>query len=201
MTVLHELLVALLGHPGDVFEKKRGYKAAVDFPYIHPSERLALDQVSSLGLQYEIMQEYVEDNRFNGIYRSALGLAIDRVLNSYHRDIVELGAQIESENSVLGQVALKLSPYILVFDSMVRIIEDVNAKELKGVMIMNYIEIKRKETSVPSLASILQTISDNLVSVFFRQVCDWIFFGTIGPFEDEFMIISIEPVDRNCRAW
>ena len=201
MTVLHELLVALLGHPGDVFEEKRGYKAAVDFPFIHSSERLALDRVSSLGLQYEMLQEYVENNRFNGIYRSALGLAVDRVLNSYHHDIVELETQIESENSVLGQVSLKLSPYILIFDNLVRIIEDVNRKELKGVMILNYIEIKRKETSVPSLSSILQRITDSLVGVFFRQVCDWIFFGTIGPFEDEFMIKTIEPVNRNCRAW
>ena len=156
MTILNELLVALLGHPGDIFEKKNNYKAATEFPYIHPSERLALDRVSILGSQYEIMRNFVDNNKYNGLYMSIFAMSIDRIMEDYEREIVELESCLESTTPVLGEVTLKLQSYFVVFETIIQVINDFQGGNIGGIGVLNHLRRKRKSIATPTLETIMQ---------------------------------------------
>ena len=152
MTILNELLVALVGYPGDVFQKSNGYKASLEFPFVHPADRLALDRIAILGSQYELLDNFVQTNRYNGLYKSALALSVDGILEEYQRDIVELESKIS--NLVLGEIQLQLQQYFKIFEILVEITNDVQS--LHGVEILNYISNKSKSIAVPALESVVQ---------------------------------------------
>ncbi|KAI8825899.1 gamma-tubulin complex component protein [Fimicolochytrium jonesii] len=122
--MLHELLLALSGHPGDVFvpsppEAPTTYAVAEDFPFLHPAERTALNRLATLGFQYAYIRDYVDEqkkqvwgatlgNRASnptaapntGFYRLALCSGLDEVLDEYTAAIVK------TERKVLSQLDL-----------------------------------------------------------------------------------------------
>jgi gamma-tubulin complex component 4 len=68
----HEILLALCGHPGDIFVEQhvestgsiRYQVAAVDF--LHPSERELLQRFANIGATYSQLQAFVDDVLYRG---------------------------------------------------------------------------------------------------------------------------------------
>ncbi|TPX71720.1 hypothetical protein SpCBS45565_g00795 [Spizellomyces sp. 'palustris'] len=122
--MLHELLLALSGHPGDVFvpdppppATPKTYRVATDFPFLHPAERTALDRLVHLGALYSVLRDFVDKTRKRvwtatlpspqqiegnapvsptGFYFFALCAAVDDVLDEYRQLIVEAEVKVLS---------------------------------------------------------------------------------------------------------
>lgn len=124
--MLHELLLALSGHPGDIFVPSPAspstpttYVVAEDFPFLHPAERTALNRLARLGFLYSTIRAFVDRHRKRawnavlgsrtaanaprheisdpaGLYLLALCSAVDAVFDEYFRVIVQAESKILS---------------------------------------------------------------------------------------------------------
>ncbi|KAJ1963830.1 hypothetical protein IWQ62_003100 [Dispira parvispora] len=121
--MLHELLLALSGHPGEVFVKTAtGLQVAAHVPYLHPSERDTLNEILKIGYAFIKIEAFVDSQSpltysttgndasalihqnepDHSLYLAALQTAIrDVVLTPYCQYIVELEQRILREDEFL----------------------------------------------------------------------------------------------------
>ncbi|KAG0254485.1 Gamma-tubulin complex component 4 [Actinomortierella ambigua] len=139
--MLHELLLALAGFPGNVFRpfppaplQPTTLALADDFPMMHPGERETLHRLAGLGFQFMTMNKFIEACRSShhinttkatshktGLYRKAMAIALERRLQGYRRVLIETERSILSGEDNLGgsiplsTLAARFSEYQLVF--------------------------------------------------------------------------------------
>lgn len=116
--MLHELLLALAGHPGDIFvpypeDAPTRYAIPTDFPFLHSAERTALERLAVLGLLYTRFTNFIEryskppnatlgnsntsptkKSKPKGSYLCSFCSGLDRELEGYRTLIVECERKI-----------------------------------------------------------------------------------------------------------
>jgi gamma-tubulin complex component 4 len=105
--MLHELLVTLMGNPGDIFLQRNQFKIHDGFPLLHPGEKSSLERLAHLGYLYQQIQTFL-DMDTPGMHRSVLATSLDNYLNFYRTDICDLEIQCMEPHSTVGIVQLKL---------------------------------------------------------------------------------------------
>lgn len=77
--MLHEVLLALLGHTGDVITptKEGGFCVDPSMPFLHPSERTMIDRVCVVGAAFASVQNFVQSQRR---WKSRQGITTDLAL-------------------------------------------------------------------------------------------------------------------------
>ncbi|KAJ3051948.1 Gamma-tubulin complex component 4 [Rhizophlyctis rosea] len=119
--MLHELLLTLSGHPGDVFAPSfntpardgEGFSIPPDFPFLHSAERYALERLAVLGYYYQNFTTFINSGRkgtyasrrsnrndTNGPYGSyfrAFCSTLDKELEEYRELIIECETRILSK--------------------------------------------------------------------------------------------------------
>ncbi|KAG0224391.1 Gamma-tubulin complex component 4 [Actinomortierella wolfii] len=133
--MLHELLLALAGFPGNVFrpfppapQQPTTLALSDDFPMIHPGDRETLNRLAVVGFHFMTMNKFIETSRSNrgassntGLYRKAMAIALERRLQGYRKTIVECERSILSGEGNLGssislsELVVRFSEYQLVF--------------------------------------------------------------------------------------
>jgi hypothetical protein len=104
--MLHELVLALLGHTGDVFEPET-FKISAGFPHLHISERTILDRLAQLGRSYTKFQQFTQ-MQTKSQFIAALQGEIDLWLEEYRSAVVSLEETIMKEKITLPLVQLSL---------------------------------------------------------------------------------------------
>lgn len=129
--MLHELLIALSGYPGDIFRpfpfepETPTTFAITDFPLLHPAEKEGLNRLAQLGFYFKAFNTFITSCRSPsqqhgqqtppngevanvpaplGIYLRAMANALDRKLQSYRQVIVQTEAAILSGEDNLGGI-------------------------------------------------------------------------------------------------
>lgn len=65
--MFHEVLLALLGHSGEVIVCKGGrFVVAEDIPFAHEAERTLLNSIINVGYYYQQLEQFT-DRRFNAV--------------------------------------------------------------------------------------------------------------------------------------
>lgn len=104
--MLHELLFGMLGYSGDVFNEQT-FTVSKGFPFLHYSERCALDHLGQLGLQYCIIQKFI-GNKSKSIFKANLTTAIDSWMDGYRSLICEIEQEAMKPNATLAAVQVRL---------------------------------------------------------------------------------------------
>ena len=86
--MLHELLLVLLGHPGDIFDSET-FEISSGFPDLHPGERATLERLGSLGKRFQLISNY-SDNSTSNEFENALKVSLKSHLNEYQNDVIGL---------------------------------------------------------------------------------------------------------------
>ncbi|KAF9971585.1 Gamma-tubulin complex component 4 [Actinomortierella ambigua] len=141
--MLHELLLALAGFPGNVFRpfpppplQPTTLALADHFPMMHPGERETLDRLAELGFLFMTMNKFIVACRSShsitatkasshttttGLYRKAMAIALERRLQGYRKVLIETERSILSGEDKLGAsiplstLTARFSEYQLVF--------------------------------------------------------------------------------------
>ena len=118
--MLHELLLTLSGHPGDVFAPSfnttarggEGFSIPPDFPFLHSAERYALERLSVLGYYYQNFTTFINSGRKAasanrsirsnttgpyGSYFRAFCATLDKELEEYRELIIDCEIKILSK--------------------------------------------------------------------------------------------------------
>jgi hypothetical protein len=140
--MLHELLVAMVGHPGDIFRHNQEFSISPAIE-LHISERLALSELSSLGFKYSIIHDFTEEFHMD-IYKSTLSYSINSFLEAYRSLILELEPVILQKGSTIGQIKTKVDKYHSLFDDIITLINELT--NINGIQIFNLINQKSTKT-------------------------------------------------------
>ncbi|KAJ1654013.1 hypothetical protein IWQ61_005979 [Dispira simplex] len=158
--MLHELLLALSGHPGEVFVKTAtGLQVAVHVPYLHPSERDTLNETLKIGYAFMSLEAFVKgqtpfvysttdndadalthQNETNhSLYLTALQTAIqDVMLTPYCQHIVDLEQRILCEDEFLRTatplsfVRSQLEPFSTPLQALVSLVHRLTQHETQN---------------------------------------------------------------------
>ncbi|KAJ1973825.1 hypothetical protein H4R34_004944 [Dimargaris verticillata] len=148
--MLHELLFALSGHPGEVFVKTTDtFQVSPHFPFLHPSERATLDDILQVANAYYEIRQFTDQpiptdgkgtsstsvehhgpsTRADSLYLVALQRGLRHyVLQPYEQALVALEKQILSEElyvrsaTPLSYIHSQVRPYDLLFTNTMRLI-------------------------------------------------------------------------------
>lgn len=97
--MLHELLFALLGHTGDIFEKN-SFKVAAGFPFLHPSEEAIMNNIASVGKLYSKLIRFLErPNSFS--FEIVLKSALHKWLDEYRAKVMDLERACMEEGNIV----------------------------------------------------------------------------------------------------
>jgi hypothetical protein len=105
--MLHELLVTMMGHPGDIFQEQLDFKITPGFTLLHIAEKTTLEQLAQLGYLYKRIQGILEEPS-DSLYRSVFISSIDDYLNHYRADICDLEVYCMEPHSTMSTVQIKL---------------------------------------------------------------------------------------------
>ena len=96
--MLHEILLAMLGHSGDLFEEE-SFELHPGFPDLHPAEKATLDKLALLGKRYKEILIYVETPtsfEFEAVLRKSLHI----YLQNYRNEVLEVEKDILESDKI-----------------------------------------------------------------------------------------------------
>ncbi|RKP36278.1 gamma-tubulin complex component protein [Dimargaris cristalligena] len=146
--MLHELLFALAGHPGEVFVKtKDRLQVSPHFPFLHPSETAALNEILQVANAYYELTEFcshapsnppiaasTSDPATPSLYFTTLQRAVKEiVLQPYEGHIVDLEARILREEEYarsatpLTYIRSETEPYQVLFANTLALVGQVKS--------------------------------------------------------------------------
>ncbi|RKP12395.1 Spc98 family-domain-containing protein [Piptocephalis cylindrospora] len=212
----HELLLALAGHPGDLFLPDGTVSTA--FPHLHPGTREALNRLLPLALTYRDL-EYFAAHRClpstasssttpPSVYLEALAVGFEPILQEYREALTSLERQciqrgptqpmdIPATQLPLIEFTLALSPYTLILPRIHAALEHILTADIPGPRILDYLR-EQSLTGIPELARAISRINQPLCALFYRQIAVWTGWGRVmDPYHELFT--PVPPPGHNSR--
>ncbi|TPX62118.1 hypothetical protein PhCBS80983_g00647 [Powellomyces hirtus] len=222
--MLHELLLTLAGHPGDIFVPYPAspavattYVVAHDFPFLHSAERTALNRLAQLGFYYAGIRAFVDRNRKHvwgrvlndkvlethtclrpGYYLLALCTGLDELLDEYVKVIVDTETKVLSNLDVdTDGGRTPLSYFSYVFGKYQILFPQLHE-------LLRVIEAHPDDHHGARLLNILHTscnsgLSEICMAVFYKQLIAWMLYGRLNDPYHEFFVATGNK--DNGRSW
>ncbi|KAK9767845.1 hypothetical protein K7432_002027 [Basidiobolus ranarum] len=216
--MLHELLLALSGHPGDIFvlhvpdsSTTPIFRIPEDFTFLHPSEKGALEQLAQLGSLYRRINTFIEQYRTkewikgsprvrlpHGAYFQGFCQGMRHSLKEYEDMIVELEDRIlkqPSSQTPLSLISSWLSPFFFVLPHLEALVTTIEQKaELyHGGRLLSLLASKC-ESGVSEVRETMLKLTQHVRKVFYQQVTSWIVYGTLEDPYGEFFVKRLSSV-------
>jgi gamma-tubulin complex component 4 len=154
--MLHEILLSLVGHTGDIIIRKLfrdtqsvcGFAVAPDIAFLSSSEKEAINQTCNLGFFYCLIDAFVTSNlrlgvtslggvlnEQNGIdnqvglYVRALSVGLGEILDGYRASILKLEQDIlgSSVNFPLSKVHYQLREFFIVLPPLSALVQEITS--------------------------------------------------------------------------
>uniref|UniRef100_A0A5K3FS33 Gamma-tubulin complex component n=1 Tax=Mesocestoides corti TaxID=53468 RepID=A0A5K3FS33_MESCO len=196
--MLHELIFALHGFPGDICSQapvadpsstpESRLKLLSDrLPFVTPSEISIVSQLLSIGEKYLKLQRFIEQFclPFSGsLYLTALAYGIDEVLNEYRNALCNVETDLLSNPyNGITYIFSRIEPFRPLLFSLTELLDLCSRDHQKNLNLIN--SVLRVQKS-PAQSIVLR----QLMRVFRHQLSNWLLFGTLHDPYDEFCINS-----------
>jgi len=196
--MLHELLVALHGHPGPVFCRS-GDKMVVNtsIDMFHPCEVAIINQVLELAADYSTLSTFISGRTMaeeGGMYLEALSHGLDKVLGPYRDALTAL-----EERALASPAALPLSllhhtllphrPVLKVLVEVVRAVEGEGAP--RGCRLLDLV-YRAASSGVQGAGAALEQVLAVGHQVLYQQLLAWLLQGHLYDPLGEFFIVVEE---------
>lgn len=188
--MLHDLLLAVTGHGGDVFvEKESRFEIANDLGFFHPSEIAIIHQLLNLGYHYKKVKIFCDtydtvqikkdaDYR-GGLYLSSLAVALRKTIQEYHSAVVELELKLMNDPQLpLSQLLLALQPLAPLVAAVSTLVTEIENKKVRGCMILEVLH-KHTANSVAYIKEVLMRVEQAVHSVLYDQLTHWLLYGQL----------------------
>eukprot|EP00058_Branchiostoma_floridae_P020804 XP_002606294.1 hypothetical protein BRAFLDRAFT_67534 [Branchiostoma floridae] len=202
--MLHEVLLALSGYPGNIFVEKDGSLEVVpDLPFIHPSEQEILSSLCKLGTFYMKFKafttkyggapihpgtEEAHTSDLHGLYLIAFCSGVERVLEPYRQALLTLEREIlEDPQLTVFHVQTELMQYKLLFPAIASVIRQVESQQAHGCYILEILH-KNSFCGMPEVRSAMEIILYYCHGVLYKQLSAWLLHGLLLDRYSEFFI-------------
>ncbi|KAJ1428549.1 gamma-tubulin complex component protein, partial [Ochromonadaceae sp. CCMP2298] len=189
--MLHELLFALLGFPGDVIVEVEGsYAVRAGLDLLREAEREQINRLAPLGWLYAQISAFVDKHDVSWgaptsrVYMVALVQGVRELLDEYVSDVSFLEQLVLAEGPVpLSQVLQHMQKYLLVLPKLHSLL--LNAERSTQPLLDFF-------TSVNTGSAGLQQVLDRLVlrlrAVLVKQIFAWMVHGELEDPGNEFFV-------------
>lgn len=133
--------------------------------------------------QLDLENEHL--NPQNGFYIRQFADGIEKVLEKYHKSVVELEKKfLRKPSTSLMFIFHEVEKFRPLFEFLMRLINGVRTQKLHGCQILEYLEDNSMHGN-EIIKEALQTIQKSVYSIFIQQLCQWLngkFLDTYGEF-------------------
>ncbi|XP_078678204.1 gamma-tubulin complex component 4-like [Branchiostoma floridae x Branchiostoma belcheri] len=202
--MLHEVLLALSGYPGNIFVEKDGSLEVVpDLPFIHPSEQEILSSLCKLGTFYMKFKaftakyggapihpgtEEAHTSDLHGLYLIAFCSGVEKVLEPYRQALLTLEREIlEDPQLTVFHVQTELMQYKLLFPAIASVIRQVESQRAHGCYILEILH-KNSFCGMPEVRNAMETMLYYCHGVLYKQLSAWLLHGLLLDGYNEFFI-------------
>ncbi|KAK7066317.1 hypothetical protein SK128_010453 [Halocaridina rubra] len=201
--MLHDLILALTGHGGDIFVKKDddSFEVVNDLGFFHPCEVAIIRRLLNIGSHYKKITKFCdaydtvhvnrEPDYRGGLYLSSLAGALRKSVKVYQTSVLGLEAKLledpELPLSYLLNDLEPLSPLLAAFASLVLQIEE---KRVHGCKILEVLH-RQTSLSVSNIRESFLRIEQAVHSVLYDQLTQWMLYGILLDNYNELFIQTI----------
>lgn len=195
VTVIHELLMALVGHVGGIFDYSEHDNtiectATAD---LGAQERAALSRVASLGMHFSRISQYISyhrSSRSSSAYARASAQALNAVLASYRAAVLWIEQEAincPSDMPSLLHIEQSLAPFNDALPDVAGVLERAPAG---GADLLWHIHTQALSTGSPATRQVLMQALGACNHELLSMVHSWLVFGVLIDTADEFFIRS-----------
>ncbi|CAG5115406.1 unnamed protein product [Candidula unifasciata] len=200
--MLHELLLALKGHYGGVFNHSNdGITVVPGLPFIHASEEVVLNQLCKLGTYYKDFRDFIQHygsgllavhqpdtDDLHGLYMKCLCQGLNNVLEDYRQVLLEIEQDILHDAHLpVSHIACRLQEFHLLFPVLATTIDQVVSHKAHGCYILDIL-YKNATFGMPGVKNALNRILFVCHGLLFKQLSAWMLHGIISDPYNEFFI-------------
>ncbi|CEG36938.1 gamma-tubulin complex component [Plasmopara halstedii] len=198
----HELFLALLGHVGDVIERRTdGFFIRKDAKFLSQAQRSVLDRLLQLGFAYSVLNQFIRCVSFlPSVYLHALAQAVQRLLDRYTDAIVELEAKTLRSRAVfpLSNLLYELEEFRDLLPQLCALVHRLNfntqrihgqeeTKCVKGAELLTIVH-RNTHSGFPRIRHCMQELLYSCHRVVYQQMMAWMIHGELVDPHDEFFI-------------
>lgn len=223
--VVHDILLSLVGHTGDVIAVKRdlrsgevcGYEVSKDIKFISAAEKEVIDRTCILGFYYSSINAFVSMNRERGVtslgsvhndnvvglYVRALCGGLEEVLDGYRGALLKVEQEVLSHKHYpLSKLQYHVSEYLVTFPALLSLIQYVeDCKQgpglgLHGGQVCDYV-YRQSLTGIPSVQTCFRRLLHHCHKVLLSQVSSWLVHGLLTDPYNEFFIQRLKSSSSN----
>ncbi|KAI9202458.1 gamma-tubulin complex component protein [Polychytrium aggregatum] len=213
--MLHELLLAMSGHSGNVFspfpaEGPRTQRIEPDFPFVHPSEASGLNRLAQLGFKFNQIARFLSEQRHQGDFRtstrenaklflSALVGSIEaHVLDPYREALAQaertvLSSKLSGQQYGLLWIQKDFEQFETLFDYILGLVSelDSNPSAYHGARLLDLL-YGNSITGIPEIMRLMIDLRGSCLAVFYRFLISWMAHGRLHDPFGEFFIYQNE---------
>ncbi|CAG8624696.1 2839_t:CDS:1 [Acaulospora morrowiae] len=227
--MLHELLLALAGLPGDLFtpfpsqtEHTSTFKIPSDFPFLHEAEKSSLEQLVVLGNYYRAIVNFLDFQRGRkanyadskhvtstptGSFLQALCNALNEVLKDFHKTVIECETRVLNKEDDMGgvvpisQIVSAFRVYYIIFPHLHQLTTEINREPEKyfGCRLLNLI-VDKCNTGVPELRAIMLRLLHACHAVMYKHITSWMVYGHLQDPFGEFFVKDVTLRDHDTQV-
>ncbi|GAB6032472.1 Gamma-tubulin complex component 4 [Chamberlinius hualienensis] len=212
MELIHELLYALNGWPGDIFtlNDKNEIQVTNVITFCLPAEQQVLNRLCRLGTAYYRITDYIRNVGavsqtqtinarqvpFRGLYMTAFCDGFNRVLRPYRETLLKLEEEmLKNPHLTLLYIHASLDKYDILFPYLIRLINDLISKEVYGCQILDVI-YKHCSCGVLAVSKAMKLLLKVCNEVMIRQLNSFLIHGVIQDPYSEFFVQICESDDH-----
>ncbi|KAL4434808.1 hypothetical protein ABPG77_005335 [Micractinium sp. CCAP 211/92] len=202
-TLLPELLLALVGAPGDAFVVRGSSLVLADeIDWVSPPEREQLNRLAALGAHYAALEAFVEatsGSNLGGLdagaalppslYRLALSNGISELLDVFRSAVLRVEAHLLHLATPLP--LLTVQHFLLEWETLLpeaaALVGEVEGRGLAGAAVMRVLSL-RAHSGAPAVQSCAQRLLWHCRQVLFKQLESWLVHGMLLDRAGEFFV-------------
>ncbi|KAE9044466.1 hypothetical protein PR003_g2866 [Phytophthora rubi] len=192
----HELFLALLGHTGDVVERRTdGFFVCKEATFLSQAQRSVLDRLLRLGFNCWTLERFVRQApALSGVFLHAMAQAVERLLQRYADAVVALEAKTLRASAVfpVSNLVFELEEFVEVLPEVCALVHRLtdaqqNGDGIKGAKLLSIL-YQSTSSGFPRVRRTMQELLYACHRVLFKQVLAWMVYGEIVDPYKEFFI-------------
>lgn len=209
--MLHEILMALLGHTGSIVMNTGGsFKLAESMSILTNAEAELINKIVALGWHYlhlsnfvslstqtlGLHEDLIEDiEPSSTVYVRAFSYGVDELLKLYREHILAIEHEYLLERALtIPHIMYRLGIFFQLFPALSRCVADVMEQKLKGGQLLDLL-YEMQQNGNPAVRRMFQRIVQHCLGVLYEQINAWVVYGIIIDETEEFFVQRIYSTD------